>query len=104
MLREVAEMDPRRRSKLKSEIAANTRNIRPEELERLLIAYGFEARRPRSGSSHTTYRYRGPAGVFRITVPRRQPFLLRYYVEEALVLVEKIELAELPHGLEPTDK
>lgn len=96
-------MDPRRRSKLKSQIVANTKNVRPEELERLLVVYGFEARRPRSGSSHTTYRYRGPAGVFRITVPRRQPFLLRDYVEEALVLVEQIELAEHSRGLEPTD-
>ncbi len=87
-------MEGRRRSKLKEQIAGNPKTVRPEDLERLLVVYGFDAHRPHGGSSHTTYRYSGVAGVLRITVPRRTPFLLREYVEDALLLIERIELAE----------
>lgn len=66
--------------KLLEKINNNPRQVRFEELDKILLHYGFSKRQPRSGSSHYTYKL----GKFRLTVPFKQPHIGAAYVELAL--------------------
>ncbi len=75
-----------RREKALKKVKQNPKNVRPEELERLLIRFGFEKRSGKG--SHVIYKRKG----FRpITVPYRKPFLKPYYVKLALQIIETID-------------
>ena len=82
-------------SKLYEKVRRNPRQVRFEELERLLLAAGFAQRAPRSGSSHRVF----VKGDKMITIPYRQPHVLRVYVQLALdVLKEVMEDEEDAEG------
>jgi len=68
-------------------IRNNPKNVRFEELDRLLRNYGFECRQPSGGSSHYFY----ICGHRRLTVPRKRPFIKQIYVKQALRQLEEIE-------------
>lgn len=68
-------------------IRSNPRNVRFEELDRLLIAYGFQRRQPRSGSSHYIY----VRESLRITIPMNRPHLKEIYVKQVVKLLEEID-------------
>ncbi len=64
----------------------NPRNIRFEELEHLLLAYGFEKHVGKG--SHAIYKIRGKRPL---TIPRKKPFLKPIYVKLALQMIEQLE-------------
>ena len=62
----------------------NPKNVRFEEVDKLLRSLGFEKRQR---GSHATYILKGRG---RITVPFKKPFILPIYVKEILNLLDEI--------------
>jgi len=75
-----------KKKKLLDKMRRNPRNIRFEELENLLLAYGFEKRAGKG--SHAIYKIRGKRPL---TIPRKRPFLKPIYVKLALQMIEQLE-------------
>lgn len=61
--------------KLIEKICSLSKEVRFEEVKRLLESYGYEMKRPRSGSSHCTFRKTGCAPI---TVPTHEPIKVVY--------------------------
>ena len=80
-----------RRDKRFQRIAQNPRNVRFDELRRLLEDYGFELKRTR-GSHHSFVGYIAGEKVA-LVVPFKKP-LNPVYVKKALALIEQIEAEE----------
>lgn len=78
-----------RKEKLLAKMRRNPKNIRPEELERMLLQLGFEKRQ--GSGSHVVYKQ----GGYRITVPYRKPFLKPIYIKLALEIIGELGLDEL---------
>ncbi len=74
--------------KLLSEIKKLNRNLRFEEISRVLQRIGFEPKAPKSGSSHVTFR---KAGESPITIPKDYPINKAYIdlVRSAVVKYER---------------
>ncbi|NPV73186.1 MAG: addiction module toxin, HicA family [Pelotomaculum sp.] len=70
--------------KLLQKIKNNPKQVRFEELDKILIRAGFTKRQPRKGSSHYTY----TKGSARITVPFNQPHIDSAYVKLAIKVLE----------------
>jgi len=74
-----------RRQKLRAKIARNPKNVRFEDLEKLLIAYGFTIRTPGSGSSHHYFQLKSKSGTLvQFSIPYRRPHVKPAYVRIAL--------------------
>jgi len=80
-----------RRQKRRFKIARNPKNVRFEDLRRLLEDYGFELRRTK-GSHHSFVGYAGDEKVT-LVIPFRRP-LKRVYVEKVLTILDEIEPLE----------
>lgn len=80
--------EQRRIERLYERVVATRKNCRFDDLGRLLVACGFVAGAPRSGSSHVTFRRPASSSrpVQRITVPQHRPVGTRY-VDEVLALL-----------------
>ena len=63
--------------KLLARILTLSKDMRFDELKRVLEAYGYEGQMPKSGSSHCTFRKNGCAPI---TIPRHEP-IKRVYVQ-----------------------
>lgn len=61
--------------KLLNKITALSKNVRFEELKRILESYGYEGRKPGSGSSHWTFRKQGKSPI---TIPENEPIKIIY--------------------------
>jgi hypothetical protein len=61
--------------KLLSKITTLSRDIRFLELKKILESYGYEGKKPRSGSSHWTFRKLGKPPI---TIPESEPIKLAY--------------------------
>lgn len=70
--------------KLLSRILTLSKDIRFDELRKVLESYGYEMRAPKSGGSHFTFR---KAGCSPITIPKHEP-IKRAYVEMVKQVVE----------------
>lgn len=70
--------------KLLQKIKNNPKQVRFEELDKILTRSGFLKRQPRRGSSHYTYS-RGP---IHITVPYKQPHVGEEYVKLVIKALE----------------
>ena len=70
--------------KLLSRICSLSKDIRFDELRKVLESFGYEMHEPRGGSSHCTFR---KAGCQPITIPRHEP-IKRVYVEMVKQIVE----------------
>lgn len=70
--------------KLLQKIKNNPRQIRFEELDKILIRSGFTRHQPGGGSSHYVY----TKGTAQISVPKRQPHILSCYVKAAIKTLE----------------
>jgi predicted RNA binding protein YcfA (HicA-like mRNA interferase family) len=77
-----------RKKKLLAKMRQNPKNVRPEELERLLLRLGFEKRQ--GSGSHVIYKL----DEFRLTVPYRKPFLKPIYIRLALEIIDELGLDE----------
>jgi predicted RNA binding protein YcfA (HicA-like mRNA interferase family) len=63
----------------------NPKNVRPKELETLLLHFGFEKRSGKG--NHTFYKRKGYQPL---SIPYQKPFLKPYYVKQALQVIERI--------------
>ena len=78
--------------KLIKRITSLDANMRLEELEKVLIAYGYEKRGPRSGSSHYTFRKNGEMPI---TIPKHTPIKVAY-IKKIKALIEREDEHERP--------
>ena len=70
--------------KLLQKILSLSKDMRFDELHRVLESYGYEMNAPRSGSSHYTFR---KAGCQPITIPKHEP-IKKVYVQMVKEIVE----------------
>jgi len=61
--------------KLLSKILTMSKDVRFLELKKILESYGYEGKKPGSGSSHWTFR---KAGKPPITIPEKEPIKITY--------------------------
>ena len=73
--------------KLLQRIQALNKNMRFEELQKVLEHYGYTMSGPASGSSHKSFRKKGKPTI---TIPQHNP-IKRAYVEEVKAIVESEE-------------
>ena len=69
--------------KLLARICSLSKDLRFDELRRVLESYGYEMSAPRSGSSHYTFR---KAGCYPITIPKHEPIKNMRLAEEEPML------------------
>lgn len=70
--------------KLLAKICTLSKDLRFDEMRKVLENYGYEMRPPRSGSSHYTFR---KSGCPPITIPKHEP-IKKVYVEMVKQIVE----------------
>lgn len=70
--------------KLLSKICSLSKDLRFEELRKVLESYGYQMKAPKSGSSHYTFRKRGCQPI---TIPKHEP-IKKIYVEIVKQIVE----------------
>lgn len=70
--------------KLLARIRSLDKDLRFDELRKVLEEYGYTMKMPRGGSSHATFR---KAGCAPITIPRHEP-IKKVYVEMVRTVVE----------------
>lgn len=70
--------------KLLMRISNLSKNIRFDELRKVMESYGYKMNAPRRGSSHYTFR---KPGCQPITIPRHEP-IKKVYVEMVKEIVE----------------
>ena len=70
--------------KLLARIYTLSKDLRFDELRKVLESYGYEMNAPRSGSSHCTFR---KSGCQPITIPKHEP-IKKVYVEIVKKIVE----------------
>lgn len=73
--------------KLLQRIKSLDKNMRFEEVSKVLNHYGYDMRGPSGGSSHKTFR---KDGMPPITIPQHDP-IKRAYIEELKKLIESEE-------------
>lgn len=61
-----------------------SKDLRFEELRRILESYGYEMRAPKGGSSHYTFR---KPGCMPITIPKHEP-IKKVYIQMVKEVVE----------------
>lgn len=76
-----------KRQKRLERIRQNPKAVRFEDLDQLLIDFGFIRRQPRGGSSHYIYVRK----EVRLTIPMNRPHLREVYVKNVLKLLDEIE-------------
>ena len=67
--------------KLLQRIKNNPKNVRFEELDKILVNAEYERTQPRRGSSHFIYRKLGREPI---TIPYRKPFVHEVYVQKVI--------------------
>lgn len=70
--------------KLLSRICSLSKDVRFDELKKVLESYGYKMNAPKGGSSHCTFR---KPGCQPITIPKHEP-IKRIYVEMVKQIVE----------------
>ena len=70
--------------KLLTRIRTLSKDLRFEELRKVLESCGYEMKAPRSGSSHYTFR---KSGCRPITIPKHEP-IRKIYIEMVRQIVE----------------
>lgn len=71
--------------KLIKKVTKLSKDLRFEELRKVLESYGYEMQSPKSGSSHYTFR---KANTHPITIPKHN-HIKRVYVEKVKEIVER---------------
>ena len=77
--------------KLFADIVNNPKDVRFEDIDRVLKYYGFECRNPKSGSSHYTYLHSLLPDI--LTIPKNRP-IKAVYVKRAIGAIERLERGE----------
>lgn len=79
--------------KLLERIRNLSKDLRFDELRKVLESYGYTMSAPRDGSSHYTFR---KPGCMPITIPKHEP-IKRVYVEKVREIVESEVLNSANH-------
>lgn len=74
-------------NKLLTKICTLSKDLRFDELKKILESYGYQMNVPKSGSSHYTFR---KSGCQLITIPKHNP-IKKVYVEMVKQIVESEE-------------
>ena len=74
--------------KLLQEISSLSKNLRFDELKKVLESYGYSMGAPKRGSSHYTFR---KPGCQPITIPKHEPIKI-VYIKKVKRVVESEEL------------
>lgn len=74
-------------NKLITRISNLSKNLRFDELRKILESYGYVMNEPRGGSSHYTFRKQGCQPI---TIPKHEP-IKRVYVEMVKQVIESEE-------------
>lgn len=77
-----------KREKAIEKLRQNSKKVRFEEIETILIGIGFTMRQ--NGTSHAVFTY----DKYRLTVPHRKPFVLSTYVKQVLAVIDELGLEE----------
>ncbi len=83
--------DFRLKCKLVKKILNNPKNVRFKDIDKLLKAFGYKAKQPKSGSIHFVYR---KEGVNPITVPYKRPFVKEIYIKQIIKILNLEEFYE----------
>ncbi len=75
-----------KKEKLLSKIKNNPKNIRFEEIDKILLDLGFERFQPSKGSSHYTYILE----KHRLTIPYKKPFVKVIYIKKAIEIIDEL--------------
>ena len=70
--------------KLLGKVCSLSKDLRFEELRRILESYGYDMRAPKGGSSHYTFR---KPGCMPITIPKHEP-IKKVYIQMVKEVVE----------------
>ncbi len=73
--------------KLITRISNLSKDLRFDELRKILESYGYTMKEPRGGSSHYTFRKQGCQPI---TIPKHEP-IKRIYVERVKQVIEREE-------------
>lgn len=79
-------------NKLYAQIINNPKNVKYENLDKILRQHGFQCRQPGKGSSHYTYFHDDLPEI--ITIPYTRP-IKAIYVKIAIEAIKKLEGREL---------
>ncbi|AGL00103.1 YcfA-like protein [Desulfoscipio gibsoniae DSM 7213] len=74
--------------KLYTQIVNNPKDVKSQDLDKLLRRFGFDCRQPRKGSSHFTYYHRKLPDI--LSIPKERP-IKAVYVKKAITLIKKLE-------------
>ena len=77
-------------AKLLQRIKSLDKDLRFEEIRKILVYYGYTMKEPSGGSSHKTFRKEGKPPI---TIPQHDP-IKRVYVEEVKKIIENEESEE----------
>lgn len=77
--------------KLFAQIVNNPKDVKFEDLDKVLIRYGFVRRQSQKGTSHYNYTHQNLIDI--ITVPFSRP-VKAVYVKEAINAIRKLERSE----------
>ena len=64
--------------KLLERIRCNPKTVRFDEVKKILESMGYKGKKPKSGTSHWTFRKNG---YMPITIPERNPYVKETYVK-----------------------
>ena len=77
--------------KLFSDIVNNPKDVRFEDIDKVLKYYGFECRNPKGGSSHYTYFHSLLPDI--LTIPKSRP-IKAVYVKKAISAIQQLDRSE----------
>ena len=72
--------------KLIRKIMSLSKDVRFDELRKILISYGYEEKQPSHGSSHHSFRKKGKNTI---TIPKHEPIKITYVILVKNVILEE---------------
>ena len=78
-------MNDKKVCKLLKRILQNPKNVRFEDLDKLLKEFGYKVRQPKGGSSHYIYYKENERKI--ITIPFKKPFIKSVYIKEIIKIL-----------------
>ncbi len=81
-----------KKEKLLHKIRQNPKNVRYDEIDKILSWYGFGRRQASKGTSHYVYILRAAGKFYRLTIPFKRPFIKRVYIRKALEILDELEI------------
>ena len=66
------------------QVLENRKNVHFEDLEIILLFFGYTKSQPRSGSSHFSFRKKGSCPI---TIPMKRPHIGEIYVSKVIEMI-----------------